>query len=124
MSLVTNPWRVSFLGHLSYSFETRLDALRRYSAAARIAMFPWSAGRVVSALLQCTYHAWSCDGQEICRAIPALCGAIAGEARRVPTHVTCEQQGYVWVYGAPNTPGQSTPSYFEYLDDKRSHAVR
>lgn len=85
---------------------------------------PLSAGSVVENQLQCAYHGWRYDGSGRCRFIPALCGASEGKARRVPHHVTVEQQGYVWVYGEPEVVPSTQPYDFADLNDSKYSTTR
>ena len=85
---------------------------------------PLSVGSVVQNQLQCAYHGWRYDGSGVCRVIPGLCGAAEGKARRVPVYATCEQQGYVWVYGQADVVPATLPYHFDYLDDAKYSTTR
>jgi phenylpropionate dioxygenase-like ring-hydroxylating dioxygenase large terminal subunit len=63
-----------------------------------------SRGRVAGdGSLQCAYHGWRFAGDGTCVAVPGLCeGAeAAAPARRAASHPVREQDGFVWVWGAP-----------------------
>ncbi len=70
---------------------------------------PLSLGRLRGGTLECAYHGWRFDGQGRCCAVPGACDLTPdAPARRVPTYLACEQDGYVWVYmdrtGEPEAP--------------------
>ncbi len=85
---------------------------------------PLSAGKNRSGLLECAYHGWRFDGEGLCRLVPALSGPQEGRARRVPSYAACEQQGYVWVWGEPDTEPTGEPFRFPCLDDSRYLTIR
>jgi phenylpropionate dioxygenase-like ring-hydroxylating dioxygenase large terminal subunit len=74
-----------------------------------------SLGRVhPSGDLACGYHGWRFDGSGRCTAVPGLAegdGADAG-TRSCASFPTAEQDGFVWVWGDPDSPpgpGDRTP---------------
>jgi phenylpropionate dioxygenase-like ring-hydroxylating dioxygenase large terminal subunit len=64
---------------------------------------PLSLGRVVEGRLECRYHGWQygCSGR--CEKIPGLVHDFDRIARNVPHYASVEQDGFVWVYTAPDT---------------------
>jgi phenylpropionate dioxygenase-like ring-hydroxylating dioxygenase large terminal subunit len=70
-----------------------------------------SLGRVRSdGCLECAYHGWRFDGEGHCRAVPGLVDDTAGSrARDVTAHDTCEQDGFVWVWGEPGAGSAGRP---------------
>jgi phenylpropionate dioxygenase-like ring-hydroxylating dioxygenase large terminal subunit len=70
---------------------------------------PLSIGAVRGDRLECAYHGWQFDAQGICRLVPGLCGEHEGKARRVATYAVVEQDGFVWVFGAPNAEPAAPP---------------
>lgn len=85
---------------------------------------PLSMGYVEGDRLVCGYHGWAFDGEGACQQVPALCGAQAGKARRVPRFATREQQGFVWVYMRPDVDPTFEPFAFAHLEDRRYATVR
>ncbi len=70
---------------------------------------PLSAGRVRADTLECPYHGWQFDCGGACRHVPGLRDGAELPSRRVPSHATCEQDGYVWVYGRASVEPQTEP---------------
>jgi phenylpropionate dioxygenase-like ring-hydroxylating dioxygenase large terminal subunit len=85
---------------------------------------PLSAGRRQGGLVQCAYHGWTYapDGQ--CRSVPSLCTALKKKACQVPAFATCEQQGYIWVYGLQDSEPQHPPFFFDVLADPGFNSLR
>lgn len=78
---------------------------------------PLSMGRCEEGHLVCGYHGWAYDQEGVCQKVPALLGPQTGKARRVPAFATREQQGFVWVYGRPESQPRVEPFRFPRLDD-------
>lgn len=70
---------------------------------------PLSIGAVRGDRIECAYHGWQFDAQGICRLVPGLCGEHEGKARRVAAYPVIEQDGFVWVFGAPDTEPSAPP---------------
>lgn len=70
---------------------------------------PLSIGAVCGDRVECAYHGWQFDAQGICRLVPGLCGEHEGKARRVASFAVVEQDGFVWLFGAPNTEPSEPP---------------
>ncbi len=85
---------------------------------------PLSLGQVSSGRLVCGYHGWAYDGDGVCVDVPALCGEVTGKARRVEAYPTREQDGFVWVFMAPDTEPQVEPFALPCLTDARYTTVR
>jgi phenylpropionate dioxygenase-like ring-hydroxylating dioxygenase large terminal subunit len=70
-----------------------------------------SLGRVRSdGCLECAYHGWRFDGEGHCRAVPGLVeDGQATRVRDVSHHDTCEQDGFVWVWGEPGEQSSGRP---------------
>ena len=85
---------------------------------------PLSLGRTAAGRLVCGYHGWAYDGEGVCRDIPALCGEATGRARRVKRFLTLEQDGFVWVFMAPETSPRVEPFALPHLTDRRYTTVR
>jgi phenylpropionate dioxygenase-like ring-hydroxylating dioxygenase large terminal subunit len=85
---------------------------------------PLSAGAVKGGLLQCGYHGWRFDAQGACRAVPGLCGPPEGKARQAPAHATVEQEGYVWVWAAPDVTPPEGPYRLPHLADPGYSSVQ
>src|SRR5690606_16518469 len=77
---------------------------------------PLSAGRVVEGSLQCGYHGWRFDGAGRCCAVPGLPGEPDRPSRRVPTHATREQDGFIWVWSTVDQAPTVEPFRFPHLD--------
>jgi len=78
---------------------------------------PLSDGDVVDGNIQCPYHGWQFDGKGKCRSIPALCSALEGSSRDVPSFPVREQQGYIWVYTDTKSDPNHEPYMFPHKDD-------
>jgi phenylpropionate dioxygenase-like ring-hydroxylating dioxygenase large terminal subunit len=70
---------------------------------------PLSRGRVQGMELECGYHGWRFDVTGRCTTVPGLCGDPQDRARNVPSHAVREQDGYVWVWGEPDTEPTRDP---------------
>ena len=69
--------------------------------------------------LACPYHGWRFDREGSCREVPGLVGGGELEARQrsVAAYQTCEQDGFVWVWGKADAPAHGTPVRIPHLDD-------
>ncbi len=76
---------------------------------------PLSLGRVQGDRLACRYHGWQFDAQGRCRLVPTLCGPQEARARNAIAFPTREQQGFVWVWMAPDTEPTYEPFAFPLL---------
>ncbi|MDC0748852.1 aromatic ring-hydroxylating dioxygenase subunit alpha [Polyangium mundeleinium] len=76
---------------------------------------PLSIGEVVEGQLQCSYHGWRFDRGGTCKFVPSLVGDAAAKARNAPSYAAREQDGFVWVYGAPNETPKTEPYRFPAL---------
>lgn len=73
---------------------------------------PLSLGRVhADGTLECGYHGWRFDGAGHCHAVPALDSPLVDGAspRDAASRPVCEQDGFVWVWGAPDGLPNRTP---------------
>ena len=70
---------------------------------------PLSKGSVEGAELQCGYHGWRFDTAGTCTTVPGLCGDPVDRARNVPSHAVKEQDGWVWVWGEPDSEPTRDP---------------
>ena len=70
-------------------------------------------------LLTCPYHGWRFDGTGACREVPGLLDGSDpdGRKRAVPAHATCEQDGFLWVWGEPDVAPAGSPVRIPYVDD-------
>jgi len=81
---------------------------------------PLSTGRVKGDRLQCPYHGWEFTTEGHCGHIPCLVDDDADkEARRAPSFAVRELDGFVWVYGEPDSDPLRDPFRFPHSDDKR-----
>jgi phenylpropionate dioxygenase-like ring-hydroxylating dioxygenase large terminal subunit len=80
-------------------------------------------GTVVAGELRCPYHGWRFDGSGACTHVPGLDGA-PGRAQRATSFAARESQGFVWVWGEPETEPTTEPFRFRLADDKAYLTVR
>ncbi|MCB9664317.1 MAG: aromatic ring-hydroxylating dioxygenase subunit alpha [Alphaproteobacteria bacterium] len=85
---------------------------------------PLSEGAVDGGGLRCGYHGWRFDGTGACVEIPALEGTPDAPARRATALPVVEQQGFVWVWTAPEVEPTCQPFRFACADDPRYTVVR
>lgn len=87
---------------------------------------PLSAGKVVGEHLQCGYHGWEFDREGACQFVPGLCDDVAtgGRARRALAMSVTEADGWVWVWGNPDTTPSGPPLPFPRLDPRRYTSAR
>jgi len=69
--------------------------------------------------LACAYHGWRFDRAGSCVEVPGLLGTSPEDARNraVPAFETCEQDGFVWVWGRPDEPAEGRPVAIPFVDD-------
>jgi phenylpropionate dioxygenase-like ring-hydroxylating dioxygenase large terminal subunit len=70
---------------------------------------PLSLGRVIDCRIECMYHGWQYGPDGRCAKIPGLCGDVDREGRSVPRFASTEQDGFVWVYAAPDVEPEGRP---------------
>ena len=85
---------------------------------------PLSLGRCENGRLECAYHGWQFDGAGDCRLIPSLTKPSEGRGRRAPHYSALERDGFIWVYGSPDSEPRSEPHRFALLGDSRYTTVR
>lgn len=79
---------------------------------------PLSLGRVTqSSNLQCAYHGWQFDAGGSCKVVPGLCGPSETRGRRVTAFAVREQDGFVWVYGTPDSEPDRSPFTLPLMSD-------
>ncbi|MGH7823068.1 MAG: Rieske 2Fe-2S domain-containing protein, partial [Candidatus Binatia bacterium] len=76
---------------------------------------PLSLGRCSAGRLECAYHGWQYDRDGVCRSVPGLLDGAEGKARSVLAYAVREQQGFVWVFGAPAVSPGAEPFRFPFL---------
>jgi phenylpropionate dioxygenase-like ring-hydroxylating dioxygenase large terminal subunit len=86
---------------------------------------PLSLGRVNSdGCIQCAYHGWRFDGAGRCSAVPGLLDDTgASTVRDVTARDTCEQDGFVWVWGRAGEPSSGRPFRLPEVDGRGSGQV-
>jgi phenylpropionate dioxygenase-like ring-hydroxylating dioxygenase large terminal subunit len=68
--------------------------------------------------IACRYHGWRFDGSGACREVPGLSqGEAAGVGRGVPAFATCEQDGFVWIWGRHGAEPRGLPRRIPHIDD-------
>ncbi len=85
---------------------------------------PLSLGRVVGGELQCAYHGWRFDIEGACTRVPGLDPATSGPGRCAVRFPVREQQGFVWVWMAPDVAPTTEPFRFRLADDPGYTTVR
>lgn len=87
--------------------------------------FPLSEGRVApDGCLQCGYHGWRFDGTGACAAVPGLVGEPAGAAARSARSFTVrEHDGFVWIWGDPESAPDGEPLRLPTFDGKGTGEV-
>jgi phenylpropionate dioxygenase-like ring-hydroxylating dioxygenase large terminal subunit len=79
---------------------------------------PLSLGAVDAAgHLACAYHGWRFDGRGACRDVPGLLFGDAATGRSVPAFATCEQDGFLWVWGLADAEPAGLPVRIPHIDD-------
>lgn len=73
--------------------------------------------------LQCPYHGWRYDGTGRCRVVPGLLGEASSRTRDVLSHATCEQDGFVWVWGESSTEPTARPFALPMLEGRAGRVV-
>lgn len=73
--------------------------------------------------LQCPYHGWRFERGGQCTHVPGLDGA-PGKAHRATAFAARESQGFVWVWGEPETEPTGEPWRFRLAEDPTYLTVR
>ncbi len=112
--LGATPRAVSLLGMPLVLFRTRSGKAATLLDRCPHRNVPLSAGKVVGEHLQCGYHGWEFDAEGACKVVPGLCEEVAsdGRARRALALPTIEQDGFVWVWGDPESAPDGPPFVF------------
>lgn len=84
---------------------------------------PLGAGEVVNGELRCPYHGWRFASDGACSHIPGLSDA-PGKAHRATSYAARESQGFVWVWGEPESAPSGEPWRFRLADDRSYLTVR
>ena len=85
---------------------------------------PLSLGRVSGPHLQCAYHGWEFDVGGTCRKVPGLCGQAELPSRAVKSYAIRELDGYVWIWGNPDTEPEGEPFRLPKLREAGYTTVR
>ncbi len=99
--------------------EGKAGALLDRCAHRNVAL---SLGRRADGRLQCAYHGWQYDVTGQCRKIPGRCAEADKPLPRVPSFAVREQDGFVWVYAAPDAEPVGDP--FRLPDPQDYSVVR
>lgn len=67
--------------------------------------------------LACAYHGWRFDGAGACREVPGLLDGSDHGGRAVPAFATCEQDGFVWMWGRTGAEAKGAPVRLPHCDD-------
>src|SRR4051794_16987918 len=75
--------------------------------------------------LECGYHGWRFDGTGRCAAVPGLAvgEAAAAATRTVDSYATCEQDGFVWIWGEAGAEPTRTPFALPPLEGRGAGEV-
>jgi len=126
-ALRDRPLPVTLLGTPLVLFRTRSGRAATLLDRCPHRNVPLSAGRVVGEHLQCGYHGWELDADGACKTVPGLIEALApdGRGRRALALPTREQDGFVWVWGDPESaPGpDDRPFTFPALGSDEGYTV-
>ena len=78
---------------------------------------PLSVGKVEGDNLVCGYHGWAFDVTGRCRHVPGLVGELdqADRSRRTIAWPAVETDGFIWVWGNPDTEPRGAPFRFPTL---------
>jgi phenylpropionate dioxygenase-like ring-hydroxylating dioxygenase large terminal subunit len=85
---------------------------------------PLSLGRVEGKNVECPYHGWQFDPGGTCRRVPGLCGAAELPSRAVQSYAVREQDGYVWIWGDPDSEAVGSPFPLPKIDAAGYTTVR
>ena len=85
---------------------------------------PLSLGRVRGPHLQCAYHGWEFDVGGTCRKVPGLCGKAELPSRAVTSFPIREVDGYVWIWGNPESEPDGEPFRLPKLNEPGYTTVR
>lgn len=81
---------------------------------------PLSLGRVdPDGSLRCGYHGWSFDGTGTCTDVPGLDATPASPNRSVRSFAATEADGFVWIWGEPDTEPSGRPFALPALTERR-----
>jgi phenylpropionate dioxygenase-like ring-hydroxylating dioxygenase large terminal subunit len=70
---------------------------------------PLSMGHCVEGRIECRYHGWQYGLDGRCAKIPGLLRDSDRESRSVPHYATVEQDGFVWIFAAPDVDPPTRP---------------
>lgn len=81
---------------------------------------PLSVGKVDGEHLVCGYHGWAFETSGRCAHVPGLVGELEADtnhtrARRALAFPAVESDGFIWVWGDPETPPRGEPYRFPTL---------
>jgi phenylpropionate dioxygenase-like ring-hydroxylating dioxygenase large terminal subunit len=85
---------------------------------------PLSLGRCRDGELECAYHGWRFDRGGDCTFVPGLAEQRASAGRRAPGHAACDSDGFVWVWGRPESEPAGEPFRFPLLSEPGYTTVR
>jgi phenylpropionate dioxygenase-like ring-hydroxylating dioxygenase large terminal subunit len=85
---------------------------------------PLSLGRVVEGRLECGYHGWQYDAAGACVRVPGRCGGARDVAACVPRFPALEEDGFVWIWAAPDAPPEGAPFRLPAVDPETYTTVR
>jgi len=85
---------------------------------------PLSIGTLVEGRIECRYHGWQYGTNGRCEKIPGLCDGFDRIARHVPHFAAVEENGFVWVYAAPDAVPSTRPFALPPLEKGASEVRR
>ncbi|MFO0746399.1 MAG: aromatic ring-hydroxylating dioxygenase subunit alpha [Myxococcota bacterium] len=129
--LGTTPRARTLLGMPLVLFRTRSGRPAAMLDRCAHRNVPLSLGKVVGEHVQCPYHGWEFDHEGRCRNIPGLVDTSRDQpdsadarARRVMALPVAESDGWVWVWGNPDSMPTAPPFAFPRLDPRRYTSAR
>lgn len=85
---------------------------------------PLSLGRADGKGIECCYHGWQFDAKGNRTKVPGLMGRDEPRPEMVPYHAAREQDGFVWVHGAPGVEPATAPYKLPEIDEPGYTTVR
>jgi phenylpropionate dioxygenase-like ring-hydroxylating dioxygenase large terminal subunit len=81
-----------------------------------------SGGRCIQEGIECPYHGWVFNGDGVRVRLPSHAGGKLPGISKIPSFLTCEQQGTVW-FSFSNEPYQSSPPDWHFWNKKSFRTV-
>lgn len=85
---------------------------------------PLSMGTCADGRIECRYHGWQYGIDGRCEKIPGLLRDSDRQSRSVPHYATVEQDGFVWIFSAPDSEPPSRPFTLAPLGERATSVRR